>query len=155
MRGRTMASLAVLVVGSLVAASTGVAALTTNTSIPSSFTFFDQCSGENVAVSGDVHLVSTATVTANTISGTFHSDFHAVGLGQASGLAYEENVVANSSFQTSLINGEATQTFVGRINVVAPGGGNNQSSPIFMHTTMNADGDITSLKVEAPTVICT
>ena len=45
-------------------------------------------------------------------------------------------------------------TFVGRINIVAPGAQNNQSSPIFMHTTMNANGEITSLKVEPRTIVC-
>jgi hypothetical protein len=138
----------------LVAAGVAQGALTGNTEIPSSFTFFDQCSGENVAVTGSVHVVSTSTLTDNTLSGTFHSNFKATGIGQTSGLTYQEAVVANSSFTTSLINGAATNTFVGRITIVAPGSNNDQVSPIFMHTTMNAAGEITSLKVDAPTVIC-
>lgn len=129
-------------------------ALTSNTEIPSSFTFFDQCSGEDVAISGSVHVVTTSTFTDNTLSGTFHSNLKATGIGQTSGLTFQEAVVANSSFETSLINGEATRTFVGRINIVAPGAQNNQSSPIFMHATMNANGNVTSLKVDAPTVVC-
>jgi hypothetical protein len=139
---------------SLVAVGVAQGALTSNTQIPSSFTFFDQCSGEDVAVTGTVHVVTTSTMTDNTLSGTFHSNFKATGTGQVSGLAYQEAVVANSSFKTSLINGGATSTFVGRITIVAPGAQNNQVSPIVMHTTMNADGEVTSLKVEAPTVTC-
>jgi hypothetical protein len=139
---------------SLVVVSSGYGALTSNTQVTSSFTFFDQCSGEDVAGSGSVHLVTTSTITDNTLSGTFHSDFKATGIGQVSGLAYQEEVVANTSFQTSLINGEATRTFVGRINIVAPGAENNQSSPIFMHTTMDANGNVTSLQVEVPTITC-
>lgn len=139
---------------SLVVVSSGQGALTSNTQIPSSFTFFDLCSGEDVAVSGSVHVVTTSTVTDNTLSGTFHSNFKATGIGQVSGLTYQETVVANMAFQTSLINGEATRTFVGRINIVAPGARNNQSSPIFMHTTMDANGNVTSLRVEVPTVAC-
>jgi hypothetical protein len=139
---------------SLVAAGVAQGALTSNTEIPSSFTFFDQCSGEDVAVAGTVHVVTTSTMTDNTLSGTFHSNFKATGIGQVSGLAYQEAVVANSSFKTSLINGGATSTFVGQITIVAPGARNNQVSPIFMHTTMNADGEVTSLKVETPTVAC-
>jgi hypothetical protein len=139
---------------SLVVVASSQGALTSNTQIPSSFTFFDQCSGEDVAVSGSVHLVTTSTITDNTLSGTFHSDFKATGIGQISGLAYQEEVVANTAFETSLINGEATRTFVGRIKIVAPGAENNQFSPIFMHTTMDANGNVTSLKVEPPTIVC-
>lgn len=139
---------------SLVVVSSGQGALTSNTQIPTSFTFFDLCTGEDVAVSGSVHVVTTSTITDNTLSGTFHSDFKATGIGQASGLTYQEAVVANMAFQTSLINGEAARTFVGRINIVAPGAQNNQSSPIFMHTTMDANGNVTSLKVEVPTIAC-
>lgn len=130
------------------------AALSMNTQTPSSFTFFNACTGEDVAVTGLVHLVITSTATESMISGTFHSEFHATGIGQSSGLGYEEQVIANSSFKASLVNGEATYTFVGRINILAPGAQNNQSSPIFMHTTINAAGEIASLKVEAPTVFC-
>ena len=139
---------------SLVVVSSGQGALTSNTQIPTAFTFFDLCTGEDVAVSGSVHVVTTSTITDNTLSGTFHSDFKATGIGQASGLTYQEAVVASMAFQTSVINGEATRTFVGRINIVAPGAQNNQSSPIFMHTTMDANGNVTSLKVEIPTIVC-
>jgi hypothetical protein len=139
---------------SLVAVAVAHGALTSNTDIPSSFTFFDQCSGEDVAVTGTLQVVSTATLTGNTLSGTFHSNFKATGTGQTTGLAYQEAVVASSSFVTSLINGQATSSFVGRITIAAPGAQNNQVSPIFMHTTMNAAGDVTSLKVEPPTVVC-
>ena len=139
---------------SLVVVSSGQGALTSNTQIPTSFTFFDLCTGEDVAVSGRDHVVTTSTITDNTLSGTFHSDFKATGIGQASGLTYQEAVVANMAFQTNLINGEATRTFVGRINILAPGAQNNESSPIFMHTTMDANGNVTSLKVEVPTIAC-
>ena len=153
-RRRPLGLLAIAVGISLLAVGAAQGALTSNMEIPSSFTFFDQCSGEDVAISGSVHVVTTSTVTDNTISGTFHSDFKATGVGQASGLPYQEAVVANTSFETSLINGEATRTFVGRISIVAPGAGNNQSSPIFMHTTMDANGNVTSFKVDVPTIIC-
>ena len=110
--------------------------------------------GENVAVSGDVHVLVTSGTSGTNIAGTFHSDFQATGIGQASGLKYEEHVVANSSFTASLINGEATFTFVGRITITAPGANNNQTSPIYMHTTVNANGDVTSNTIDAPTIFC-
>jgi hypothetical protein len=78
----------------------------------------------------------------------------AIGIGEVSGLTYQETVVANSSFNTSLVNDQATRTFVSRITVVAPGLDNNQSSPIFMHTTMDASGRVTSINIDPPTIDC-
>lgn len=66
----------------------------------------------------------------------FHSDFKVTGIGLTSGLQYQETVVFNRHFESSLQNGEAATTLEGVINVVAPGGGNNQYSPIFLHTTI-------------------
>jgi hypothetical protein len=135
-------------------AGTGQAAVTTNTWIPSAFTFSNLCTGESVSVSGDVHLVITSTVTNNTISGTMHSEFKATGIGLVSGLPYQEVVVANSAFSTSLQNGEFAVTFEGVINVIAPGGGNNQRSPIFSHMTLDANGNLTSFRFDFPPVTC-
>lgn len=139
---------------SLVMITAGQGAVTMNTQLPVSFTFFNLCTGEDVAVSGTAHIVSTSTATDNNLSGTLHSNLTASGIGLTSGLEYRESVVANFPLETSLINGQAVQTFVGRITIVAPGARNNQTSPIFMHTTMNANGEITSLEVEVPTVEC-
>ena len=102
----------------LAAAAVAQGALTSNADIPSSFTFVDPCSGEAVAVTGVVHVVTTSTTTDNTVSGTFHSNFKATGIGLLSGLQYQESAVATGSFNTSLVNEQATNTFVGRINVV-------------------------------------
>lgn len=64
-----------------VVAVAGEAAVTTNVTIPSEFVFFDPCTNESVFVSGDVHLVSSATVTDNTLTSHTHSDFKATGVG--------------------------------------------------------------------------
>ena len=154
MSGRLARTLVCAALLSVIVVSSGQAALSTNTWVPSSFTFFDQCTGENVAVSGDVHVLVTSGTSGTNVAGTFHSDFQATGIGQSSGLKYEEHVVANSSFTASLINGEATFTFVGRITITAPGANNNQTSPIYMHTTVNANGDVTSNTIDAPTIFC-
>ena len=69
-------------------------------------------------------------------------------------MRYQEEVVANRAFETSLQNGEATITFEGEINVVAPGPGNNQWSPIFSHMTLDANGDLTSFRFDFPPITC-
>ena len=138
----------------LVAITAVQAAVVTRSTIHSEFTFPDPCTGEDVFVSGDVMFLTTSTVTDNTISGTLHSVFKATGTGLTSGLTYHESVEFNRAFQSSLQNGEATSTQEGVINVVAPGPDNNLYSPIFFHTTVNADGEVTAARVDFPPPSC-
>jgi hypothetical protein len=120
----------------------------------SDFVFFDACSGEEVHIVGDVDFLTTSTVNDNVIAGTMHSIFRAIGTGSTSGATYHETVEFNRAFETSLQDGEATVTQEGLINVVGPGPDDNLFSPIFFHTTMNADGDVTSLRVDFPPPSC-
>jgi hypothetical protein len=141
---RLLIALALAAALGCVGAAAAGAAVVTRSTLHSDFTFFDTCSGENVHVIGDVQFLTTSTVNDNNISGTLHSIFKATGSGLISGLTYQESVEFNRAFQTSLQNGEATVTMEGLINVVAPGPGNNLFSPIFAHTTINANGEVTS-----------
>ena len=145
---KLLAGMALLGVLAFVEAGTGEAAVTTHTTIPSAFTFFDVCSNEPVSVSGNVDILSTATVTGNTISGTLHTLFRATGTGLVSGLPYQEEVAFVRTFNSSLQNGQFDVTLFGEINVVAPGGGNNLWSPILSHSTFDANGDLTSFMLD-------
>jgi hypothetical protein len=130
------------------------AAVVTQSTSHSDFTFFNPCTGEDVQIIGEVTTLSTATVTGNTISGTLHTVFIATGTGLTSGLTYHESVVFNSAFETSLQSDQATSTRVAAISVVAPGGGNNLYNPIFFHTTFDANGNLTSSTVDVPGASC-
>jgi opacity protein-like surface antigen len=149
-----LAALALPVLLASVAATSSHAAVVTRSTFHSDFIYFNPCTGEDVHIVGDVTFSTTSTVTDNTISGTMHSVFIATGTGLTSGLTYQETVVFNRSFQTSLQNGEATNTMQGVISVIAPGGGNNQYDPIFLHTTIDANGTVTSSRFEFPGVSC-
>jgi hypothetical protein len=151
---KLFATLVAAVLMAAVAANASSAAVVTKSTFHSDFTYFDPCSGEDVHIVGDVSFLTTSTVTDNTISGTVHSVFIATGTGLTSGLTYQETVVFNRSFQTNLLNGEATNTTRGVISVVAPGEGNNQYDPFFLHTTMDANGNVTSFWFERPGVSC-
>lgn len=129
-------------------------AVVTRSTFHSDFTVFNDCTGEQVRIVGDVDTLTTSTVNDNVISGTFHSVFKATGTGLTSGVQYQEVVVFNRAFETSLQNGEATVTQVGVIHVIAPGGGNDLLSPIFFHTTMDANGNVTSLRIDSPGPTC-
>lgn len=151
---KLLAVLALIVALTGVAAAAAGAALVTRSTVPSDFTFFDACSGEDVHIVGEVDFLVTSTVTDNSISGTSHSVFKATGTGLTSGLTYQETVEFNRAFQTSLQNGEATVTMEGLISVPAPGAGNNLFSPIFAHMTINANGEVTSTRFDFPPPSC-
>jgi hypothetical protein len=151
---KVFATLALAVLLASVAATSGHAAVVTQSTFHSDFIYSNPCTGEDVHIVGDVTFLTTSTVTDNTISGTMHSVFIATGTGLSSGLTYRETVVFNRSFQTSLQNGEATNTMQGVISVIAPGGGNNQYNPVFLHTTIDANGNVTSSRFEFPGVSC-
>jgi hypothetical protein len=137
-----------------VGATVGQTAVVTHTTFASDFVFFDSCSGESVHIVGEVDFLSTSTVTDNTISGTLHSVFTATGTGLTSGDQYHESVTFNSVFESSLQNGEAIVTQGGTIRVIAPGPGNNLFSPFFIHTTLDANGNVTSSRIDQPTTTC-
>jgi hypothetical protein len=147
-----------VVVASLVtsgfAAVAGEAAVTTNVTIPSEFVFIDPCTNESVFVSGDVHLVFSSTVTDNSITSHTHSDFKATGVGLSSGLQYQLVSMGNGVSNASLQNGEFVSATGARINIVTPGGENNQWSPIALHTTLDADGNLRSFRLDIPPLIC-
>jgi hypothetical protein len=151
---KAIAKLVLISAITLVGASFAQAAVVSRSTFHSDFTFLDTCTGEQVRIVGDVDTLTTSTVNGNTISGTSHSVFIATGTGLTSGVLYREVVVFNRVFETSLQNGEATLTQVGAIHVMAPGGGNNLLSPIFFHTTMDANGNVTSLRIDSPGPAC-
>ena len=124
-----------------VGASVAQAAVVSRRTFHSDFTFFDACTGEQVRIVGDVETFTTSTVNGNTISGTFHSVFTATGTGLTSGVQYQEVVVFNRVFETSL-------------QVMAPGVVNNLLSPILFHTSMDATGNVTSLRIDSPGPTC-
>lgn len=146
------------VVGSLVAlgfaAGAVDAAVTTNTTIHSEFSFVDPCTSESVFVSGDVHLVISSTVTDNTMSSHTHSDFNATGVGLSSGMPYRFMAIGNGQSHASLENDQFVSSFLGLINIVTPGGGNNQWNPVAFHTTLDANGNLRSFRMDIPPLEC-
>ena len=147
-----------VVVASLVAAGfaavAGEAAVTTNVTIPSEFTFIDPCTNESVLVFGDVHLVISSTVTDNTITSHTHSDFKATGVGLSSGMQYQLVSIGNGVSNASLQNGEFVSMTGARINIVTPGVDNNQWGPIALHSTFDADGNLKSFRFDFPPLTC-
>ena len=69
-------------------------------------------------------------------------------------MQYQEEVAFVRAFSSSLQDGQSTVTTNGEINLVAPGGANNLWSPIFFHSTFDANGNLTSSMVDFPAPSC-
>ena len=107
-------------------------------------TVFNPCTGELVDSVVKIHIVITATVNDNSVSGTFHLNFSARGIGQTTGASYTGSEADNETFSTSLQNGRAVLPVVNRFNMTTKGGGNNWVVRLVGHITINANGDVTT-----------
>lgn len=100
--------------------------------------------GELVSGTYNRHLLITATVNDNTVSGTFHAQPQGTDLvGETSGDVYQGTGVSQETFSGSLQNGQYTDTFVENFRIIGPGRGNNFLLHEVGHVTVNANGDVT------------
>src|SRR3989442_1844923 len=111
------------------------------TTIPIAFTTSNDCAAEEVAVSGDVHVVFLLMTDG---SGGFHMEQHdnfkrATAVGLTSGILYPvveaDRVDTNTSGPPPL-----ETTFMVTLNLIGPGPANNQHVHVLVHTTVNANG---------------
>ena len=136
---------AAVVVSLVLVARLARAAVFIQQDIPISITGFDSCTGEDILVSGTAHEVGAATLdNAGGAHIVAHVNFQDVsGVGLTSGTVY--HATAATTIEADLTNGaqEATMTVDERF--VAPGGNNNLFLHATLHTTINADGTVTSV----------
>lgn len=105
------------------------------------------CNGEEVIISGESHVVQHSTVNGSTGVGVVHINFHLEGT-SASGTRY----VVNEHVQGATVSSEAnTFTSEARLVAVAQGNADNLIIHTFIHTTVNANGEITSETFEFET----
>jgi hypothetical protein len=124
------------------------AAVTVNTTTEINITVFVPCAvggaGENVDVSGPLHVLMSFTMNGNNISGKFHFQPQGVtGTGETTGDKYQGTGVTQQTFTASLQNGQANVTFVNNFRIIGQGPGNNYLVHETMHITFNADGTVT------------
>jgi hypothetical protein len=145
---RFKALLATLVVAG-VAAGVATAGVTQNdVNQTTAFSVFVPCAnggaGENVSGTIDLHILTTATVNGNNVSGKSH--FQPQGsslLGEVTGDTYQATGVTQETFKGSLQNGQFTDTFVNNFRIIGHGPGNNFLVHEVTHITINANGDVT------------
>jgi hypothetical protein len=134
--------------GPRAAAQAGV--ITDNQTVPVEF-INTSCEGEPVILTGESHVVFHATGTPGGQQvAKFHINFQLSGEA-ASGTRYVVNETVNSTETRDADGAPSTFTSVGHLNVVSTDGTDNRYVRTLIHTTINANGEITSVTFEFTT----
>ena len=121
------------------------ATTTTNETIPFTNTLFNQCNGDQVTFSGDLHITNTMTTDG---SGGTHLKTHinyqnVTGTGTPSGINYRVGTVTNET--TNDNDGpQSNATVISTVKLIAPGPALNYFLRMVVHVTVNANGETTS-----------
>ena len=127
---------------------------TTNVIFPVEITEFVPCAnggaGEIVALSGNIHELFHVTVNGNRFKMKVHSQPQGVhGVGLTTGDRYQGTGVTQETFGGSLVNGQASSTFVNNFRFIGQGPGNNFMVHEVVHVTFNARGELTAEVVQS------
>ncbi len=96
-------------------------------------------------LSGPLHVLITATVNGNKISGVTHFQLQGiVGVGQDTGATYHGSGNTADHFARTLTSGQFSETFVNNFRIIGQGPGNNFQVHEDFHLTITANGDVTS-----------
>ena len=117
---------------------------TTVVKIPVDFNLFIPCAGEEVRLTGKLHLLIHVTLDN---AGGFHSNLRAnpqgiTGTGLTTGDKYQSTGASNTQFNTKVGNEE---TFVFIFNFIGQGNGNKLMVHVTHHVTVNANGIVTAI----------
>jgi hypothetical protein len=101
--------------------------------------------GELVLVEGDLHVVTHVTINGNNVSTKSHFQPQgAKGTGLTTGDTYNAVGVTQDQSKGSLNNGQLETTQINNFRLIGPGPDNNLQVHQNVHTTVNANGDVTS-----------
>jgi hypothetical protein len=101
--------------------------------------------GEEVLITGTLHILSHTTTDNR---GGSHTKFHfqpqgITGVGQSTGDTYRATGVSQGT--TNVVGLPSTDTYVNIFQMIGPGPGNNFMVHEVFHTTINANGEVTSV----------
>ena len=147
MKTNLMMAMTCLLALVFVAASAN-AAVQVNTTTDISLQVFVPCAaggaGEIVDLSGPLHVLMSFTINGNNVSGVQHFQPQGIsGTGETTGAKYQATGVTSTTFQMSLQNGQASETFINRFDIIGQGPGNNFRVHETAHITFNAAGTVT------------
>ena len=118
---------------------------TTNETVAFTSSLFNQCNADQVAFSGNMHVVNTLTTDAN--GGTHlktHTNYQNVtGTGTPSGITYNVRTVSNEVINDS-DGPQYTATVISTVKLNAQGPALDFYLRLVLHVTVNASGQTTS-----------
>jgi len=126
-----------------------LAEVTTNVSIPVSIPVFIPCAaggaGETVTLSGDLHILTSITINSNTLHLTQHFQPQGItGVGSVTGDKYQGTGVTRADLNVNGVIFPFNTTTVNNFRIIGQGPGNNFLVHVNVHTTVNANGDVTA-----------
>jgi len=147
---RIMGLLGCMCVALAATATPSRAELIQNQRFPVSFTVFNPCAngsvGEDVLVTGEVHVLEVATVNDNNRAVAFLDAFALSGVGLVTGDEYRViQTFLPDPFKASLQNGQGEFTTISNFLIVGPGPGNNFQIHETFHFVFNANGEATAV----------
>jgi hypothetical protein len=137
-----------------IGAATANAAIVENFFQPLNLTAFDECTGESVHFTGQLHILSTVTINPN---GSFHlhmtQNYAGVkGVGQTTGRIYQ---LPGELSVTENLTAAQVMTAVVFSNLITDGSPSNEKITVSLHITINANGTVTVDNVEFESITCT
>lgn len=112
--------------------------------IPVNETQPNSCTGELIAYTGSMHISTAGTINDNKISFRLHINYQNLkAVGETSGIVYSGNAVLNEKFNENFNGAYETTSILSQV-ITAPGKGNNLVVKSHVHTTINANGEVTS-----------
>ena len=124
------------------------AEVTSNTVMAINMSVFAPCAnggeGEDIALSGEVHILTTLTINKNVISVKSHYQPQGIsGVGLTSGDRYQATGATNDHFSDQIGGGHYEETMVNNYRLIGPGPDNNYLVHEKMHMTINQNGEVT------------
>ena len=116
-----------------------------NERMPITTTFLDECTGEEIQITGEAHLLASITTTPDgRMRRHAHVNLNAKGVGLTSGNVYE----INDNFKIREVTDPADCAFkyqdVERIRLISKGSQPNQLAVVGLKLSQNADCQFTS-----------
>jgi hypothetical protein len=97
--------------------------------------------GEDVHLTGYLHIVTSLTINGNNVRGKVHYQPQGIkGVGDVTGDKYNATGVTQDEFKGSLVNGQYEETSVNNFRIIGQGNGNNYLVHEVFHVTVNANG---------------
>jgi hypothetical protein len=96
-------------------------------------------------VEGQLHALNHITINGNRVLAKIHFQPQGLsGIGSVSGDKYQATGVTQDIFQGSLVNDQFSFTSINNFRIIGQGTGNNLLIHATVHTTINANGMVTS-----------